>query len=41
MAGDMLREIWYYGQKYKVEEILRELGFSGLSIDPLLRVYIS
>ena len=41
MVGDMLREIWYYGQKYKVEEILGELGLSGLSIDPLLRVYIS
>ena len=40
-AGDMLREIWYYGQKYKVEEILGELGFSGLSIDPLLEIYSS
>ncbi|MCL5985698.1 MAG: hypothetical protein M1371_03930 [Actinobacteria bacterium] len=40
-AGDMLREIWYYGQKYKVEEILGELGLSGLLIEPLLDIYMS
>jgi len=40
-AGDMLREIWYYGQKYRAEEILSELGISGFSVQPLLNVFTS
>lgn len=35
-AGDFLRELWSYGQKYTPEEILAELGFEKLEVDYLI-----
>jgi len=37
--GDLLREMWYYGQKYNVEEILDQLGLGELSIEPLINQF--
>jgi len=36
-AGDFLRELWFYGQKYRADELAEELGYRGLDIDPLMR----
>ena len=35
-AGIQLQKWWSLGQKFRVEEILRDLGYSGLDIRPLL-----
>jgi hypothetical protein len=35
-AGDFLKEIWSYGQKYSPEEILEFLDYKGLDIDYLI-----
>ncbi|MCI0849816.1 MAG: hypothetical protein J4N26_02555 [Chloroflexi bacterium] len=34
-AGEALRELWSYGQRYSAEELLRRLGEPGLDIGPL------
>ncbi|MCH7811841.1 MAG: hypothetical protein IH958_04345 [Chloroflexi bacterium] len=34
-AGDALRELWAKGQRHPAEELLRQLGEPGLSMDPL------
>ncbi len=38
-VGDLLREMWYYGQKYSVDEILDQLGLGELSIEPLINQF--
>lgn len=35
-AGDLLRELWSFGQRYTAEELLGRLGFGGLDAGPLL-----
>ncbi len=35
-AGDFLREIWSYGQKYNPSEILDQLGYRELDVDYLI-----
>ena len=35
-AGIQLQKWWSLGQKFRVEEMLRDLGYSGLDIRPLL-----
>ncbi len=35
-AGSFLKELWSYGQKYKVEEILSQLGFGKMDVDYLI-----
>jgi hypothetical protein len=35
-AGDLLRELWSYGQKYNASEILAQLDFSGLDVNYLI-----
>ncbi len=35
-AGVQLQKWWSLGQKFRVEEMLRDLGYSGLDIRPLL-----
>jgi len=39
-AGSFLRELWSQGQKYNVDELARQLGYEGLSIDPLMREFL-
>ncbi len=34
-AGSWLRELWSTGQRYTAEELAREIGHPGLSLDPL------
>lgn len=38
-VGDLLREMWYYGQKYNVDEILDQLGLGDLSIEPIINQF--
>lgn len=38
-VGDLLREMWYYGQKYSVDEILDQLGLGKLSIEPIINQF--
>lgn len=40
-AGDFLREIWSYGQKYDPSEILGQLGYGKLDVDYLISSIIS
>ena len=40
-AGDFLKEIWSYGQKYSPEEVLDFLGYKGLDISYLLNNVIN
>ena len=40
-AGDFLRELWSYGQKYSVQEILSQLGYKDLNINYLTEQLIS
>ena len=35
-AGDLLKELWSYGQKYSPEEILDFLGYKNMDIDYLI-----
>jgi hypothetical protein len=35
-AGSFMKELWSYGQKYNTDEILSQLGFSGMDIDYLI-----
>ena len=35
-AGSFLKELWYCGQKYSVEEVLSQLGFDEMNIDCLI-----
>jgi len=39
-AGFFLKELWSYGQKYSVDEILSQLGFSKLDINFLINSLI-
>ena len=34
-AGDILKELWSYGQKYNVEELARMIGYGGLDVSPM------
>ncbi|MCD6238775.1 MAG: hypothetical protein J7K51_05555 [Thermotogae bacterium] len=36
-AGKMLKRLWHYGTKYKVDEILRMLGIDNIRIEPTIR----
>ncbi len=38
-VGDLLKEMWYYGQKYDVDEILNQLGLGKLSIEPIINQF--
>jgi hypothetical protein len=38
-VGNLLREMWYYGQKYNVDEILDQLGLGELSIEPIINQF--
>jgi len=38
-AGDFLKELWSQGQKHNVDELAGQLGYRGLSIDPLLQEF--
>ena len=38
-VGELLREMWYYGQKYSVDEILDQLGLGKLSIEPIINQF--
>lgn len=40
-AGDFLRELWSEGQRHNVDELAKQLGYRGLSIDPLMREFLS
>jgi hypothetical protein len=40
-AGDFLRELWSYGQKYNVQEILSQLGYKELNINYLIDQLVS
>jgi hypothetical protein len=35
-AGDFLKELWSYGQKYDPVEILQQLGYKDLDINYLI-----
>jgi hypothetical protein len=35
-AGDFLKELWSYGQKYTVEEILSQVGFDKMDVSYLI-----
>jgi hypothetical protein len=35
-AGDYLKELWSYGQKYKADELVQTIGYVELDPDPLL-----
>ncbi len=35
-AGDFLKELWSYGQKYTVEEILSQIGFEKMEVSYLI-----
>jgi Zn-dependent M32 family carboxypeptidase len=35
-AGDFLKELWSYGQKYNTAEILEQLDFEGLDVNYLI-----
>jgi len=35
-AGDFVRKLWSYGQKYDVVELARMIGYSGLDVEPLI-----
>ncbi|MDH5362425.1 MAG: hypothetical protein OEW84_03830 [Aigarchaeota archaeon] len=39
-AGGFLKELWSHGQEYDVDELARQLGYEGLSIDPLMREFL-
>ncbi len=34
-AGDILKELWSYGQKYNVEELARMIGYEGIDAKPM------
>jgi len=36
-AGEYLRELWSYGQKFTADEIVKTVGYVELDIDPLAR----
>ncbi len=36
-AGDRLRELWSYGQKYTADELVKTIGFVDLDSEPMLR----
>lgn len=38
-AGDLLKEIWSHGQKYRAEAISSALGFDSLNFDTLIAYY--
>ncbi|MBA7607480.1 hypothetical protein ES703_14639 [subsurface metagenome] len=38
-VGNLLKEMWYYGQKYDVDEILNQLGLGKLSIEPIINQF--
>ena len=35
-AGELLKELWSYGQKYNAEEVVKTIGYADLDIDPLI-----
>ena len=34
-AGNILKELWSYGQKYNVEELARMIGYEGIDVKPM------
>ncbi len=36
-AGEYLRELWSYGQKYTADEIVKTVGYADLDIEPLAK----
>lgn len=35
-AGDLLKQLWSYGQKYTADEMVKTLGYVDLDMDPLV-----
>jgi len=36
-AGEYMKELWSYGQKYTAEEMVKTVGYAGLDAEPLVR----